>query len=398
MGPLLRVQQSSLGHWVIRGLWALAVIGFVLYIPTKTQTGTISDMTYALELATVVLSLNLLLGYAGAISIGHSAFYGIGGYTTAILVTRYGWSQGWTLPIAVAIAFVVGALLALPAMRLKGIYLALVTLAVGVLFPQFVKWGKLDWLTNGSVGLDGIQYKDMRSWIPFLGELRGREGRAVFMFWYAVVIVVIAYLVCRGIVKSRMGRSLIAMRDNETAAAVMGVNVAATKAVVFGISAALAALAGSVGTMRVNAIAPDYRTLTLLGSITFLLVMILGGAATLWGPILGSILYVYVENQTRSAGTGGGTGPIAWVQRTFFDWFTGSPATLILAAMLMIIIFVAPFGIVGLLRRVARALVVIVPTPAGSGVAPEVGQVLGPADGDVLGAEVDPLASDAALD
>ena len=95
---------------------------------------------------------------------------------------RYGWSQGWTFFVAAAIAFVVGCLVALPALRLKGIYLALVTLALAVLFPTLVRWDKLEWLTEGPAGIDGVTYDDIPDW-PLLGELRGREGRAVFIYW-----------------------------------------------------------------------------------------------------------------------------------------------------------------------------------------------------------------------
>ena len=141
----------------------------------------------------------------------------------AVLVDHYGWTQGWTLYIAAVFGFVVGCLTSLPALRLKGVYLALTSIGLAVLFPQLVKWQKLEWLTDGARGIDDLQYDDIPEW-PILGELDGRRGRAVWMYWLAVIIVVVSYLVCRGIVKSRVGRSLIAIRDNETAAAVMGVN------------------------------------------------------------------------------------------------------------------------------------------------------------------------------
>ena len=125
----------------------------------------------------------------------------------------------------------------------------------------------------------------------------GREGRAVFIYWLAVLLLVISYLVARGLVKSRVGRSLVAIRDNETAAAVMGVPRARTKTVVFGISAAMCAIAGSLSTIRLNLASPDIRNITLIGSITFLLIMVLGGAATLWGPIVGALAYVMHRRQ-----------------------------------------------------------------------------------------------------
>ena len=101
----------------------------------------------------------------------------------------------------------------------------------------------------------------------------------------------VAFLLSAGIVRSRVGRSLIAIRDNETAAAVMGVNLTRTKTLTFGIAAAIAAAAGSVSVMRTGAAKPDTPALTLAGSIVFLLIMFLGGAASLWGPIVGAVAY-----------------------------------------------------------------------------------------------------------
>ena len=359
---MIKIKEGSVGHWLIRLIWVAAVVAVVIYIPTRTDSGTVGDFTLAFEYAIAAMSLNLVLGYAGIISLGHSAFFGIGMYTTAILVTRYDWAQGWTFYVGAAIAFVVGFLIALPALRLKGIYLAVVTLALGVLFPTLIRWDKLEWLSEGPAGIDSVTYDDVPTW-PIIGELRGREGRAVFIYWLAVLLLVISYLVARGLVKSRVGRSLIAIRDNETAAAVMGVPRARTKTVIFGLSAAMCAVAGSLAALRLNLASPDIRNITLIGSITFLLIMVLGGAATLRGPIVGAVAYVLIDARTREAGeTGEGI-----LGKVFNDWlnFEGSPATLILAIILLVLMFVAPFGIVGLLRRLARRLVVIEPRPAG---------------------------------
>ena len=211
--------------------------------------------TTAFTLMAAALSLNLLLGYTGQISLGHSAFFGIGTYTTAVLVTRWGWSPFVTLPAAFALAFAVGALVSLPALRIKGVYLALVTLALGLVFPQFIKWRKIEWLTGGARGLDKTGFRftktnptyELFGWNPW-GNLRGQNVKP-FYYWVGLVIVVVVYLVCRGVVKSRVGRSLVAIRDNSTAAAVMGVNLPLTKGIVFGLSAAMCALPGSLSAM-----------------------------------------------------------------------------------------------------------------------------------------------------
>lgn len=373
----VRVHAGSPGHWALRGLWVAATIAFVLYIPTQTRAGTVGDMTFAFELAAVAIALNLVMGYGGIISLGHSAFFGLGGYTVAVLFDYYGWSQGWALLIAPIVGFVIGCATSLPALRLTGVYLALTSLGLAVLFPQVIKWQKLEWLTGGARGIGRLQYDDIPTWrffgidiFPtgqvggwtFMEELRGRDGRAVFMYWLAVIVVGLSYLICRGIVKSRVGRSLIAIRDNETAAAVMGVNRARTKTLVYGLSAAMAAAAGGLFGIRLNGVSPDLRQFTLVGSITFLVIMVIGGAATLWGPIVGAVVYIFLETRTREWGADS-DGPVGLL----FGWLKSSPATFILAAGLLLLMFVAPFGIVGLLKRLAAKVLVIIPRPAGTG-------------------------------
>ena len=136
-----RVAMRSGGpaSWAIRLVLAAVLVVVSVYIPTSTSNGFIDSCITALTYMAAAMSLNLLLGFTGQISIGHSAFFGIGAYTTAILVSKYGWSPFTTIPVAFVLAFAVGALVSLPALRIKGVYLALVTLALGLVFPQLVK-------------------------------------------------------------------------------------------------------------------------------------------------------------------------------------------------------------------------------------------------------------------
>ncbi|CAB4853571.1 unannotated protein [freshwater metagenome] len=320
-------------------------------------------------LMAAAMSLNLLLGFTGQISLGHSAFFGIGVYTTAIGVTRWGWSPFVTLPVAFAVAFVVGVLVSLPALRIKGVYLALVTLALGLVFPAFVKWPKIEWLTNGSRGLDKTGFKfnkanptyELFGWNPW-GNLRGQNVKP-FYFWVGVSIVALVYLVCRGIVKSRMGRSLVAIRDNSTAAAVMGVNLAVTKGIVFGLSAAMCALPGSLSAIRTGTVTPDSALLTVAGSITFLVIMVVGGSGSLWGPVLGAVVYQFIIERTS-----GWSDPnrIPGAVRPLFSWSDVAPGSGIFALTLILLMFFAPFGIVGLWHKAVATVVTVVPKPAGT--------------------------------
>lgn len=357
---MVKINQGSPQHWALRTLGVALIALIVVWVPTQMSTSRIGQFSDAFVLIIAAMSLNLVLGFTGQISIGHSAFFGIGGYTAAILIKDHGWSPGYTFYAAAALAFVVGCLIALPALRIKGIYLALVTLAVAVLFPTLIKWKKLAWLTDGAKGIDSVRYDELPVW-PILGELKGRDGRAVFAYWLAFVLLVVTYLVCRGLVKSRFGRSLVAIRDNETAAAVMGVNLTVTKVLVFGASAALCALAGVLSTLRTGVITPEGQYVTLLGSIVFLLIMVVGGAGTLWGPIVGGLVYVWLDNTTRGFGSES-DGVIGFL----FGWSDQSPATLILGLALVIIMFAAPYGLVGLIKRLWTKVVVVVPKPAGT--------------------------------
>jgi branched-chain amino acid transport system permease protein len=364
------MKSGGTASWIIRIVVSAALVGLAFWIPTSASNGLIDSCITALTLMACAMALNLLLGYTGQISIGHSAFFGIGAYTTGILVSGYGWSPFQTFAVAFVIAFVVGALVSLPALRIKGVYLALVTLALGLVFPQIIKWPKLEWLTGGARGLDKTGFRftkdnptyEIFGWNPW-GTLRG-ENVKPFHFWIAMVIVIIVYLACRGVVKSRAGRSLVAIRDNETAAAVMGVNLAGTKALVFGLSAALCSLPGCLSAIRTGNVTPDSTNITVAGSITFLIVMVVGGAGSLWGPIVGSVLYVFV---TELTGDWSDTDAIPAVLRPLFGWSNTPPGTGIFAVLLIVLMFVAPFGVVGMYRRLQARVVTVVPKPAGTG-------------------------------
>ena len=380
MKSLVTLKEGSAGHWALRLLATAIVVAIALYIPTSENNGLITSATEALTLMSAAMSLNLILGYAGQISIGHSAFYGIGAYTTGILVSKYEWSPWITFVAAFAIAFVVGVIVSFPASRIKGVYLALVTLALALVFPNLLRWPKLQSLTGGGPGLPnkdsaldttgfdigrrGMRNFEIFGWDPF-GDLRG-QGAIPFYYWIAAGIAIIVYLVCRGVVKSRAGRSLVAVRDNETAAAVMGVNLVAAKAFAFGISAGLCALPGSVTAIRLGSVSPDIATLTVLGSLTFLIIMVIGGAGSLWGPVIGSALYVFVTDRT---GGWADDENIPGLLKPFFSWSKVPPGTGIFAVILIVLMFVAPRGIVGLWKQYSPRVVRIVPRPAGVAVA-----------------------------
>jgi branched-chain amino acid transport system permease protein len=328
-----------LGQLVLFGLVALFLLRAGL---TWSRTG-LGLLTDAIILATVVTGLNLITGYTGQISLGHSAFFGAGGYTTAILIDRHGWSPGWTFVISALVCFAIGCVVGLPALRLKGVYLALVTLGLAVAFPALLNYQYLVDTTGGASGITNLQYLPPE-WTPF----DGRAELHKWLFWLALVLFLLCGLVASNILRSRIGRAMIAVRDNETAAAVMGVNRAVTKTVVFGLSAAMAGIAGSMFAIKLTLVEPIIPLFTILGSIVFLVAMVIGGAATTWGPFVGALAYTYVNDWARTQG-----------EERSIDGLGG----VIFGVLLILLARFAPFGVVGALRRGRARLVRVVPRP-----------------------------------
>jgi branched-chain amino acid transport system permease protein len=363
----LRIQQGGAKHWVLRCLGFLIVayvaLGPIFRHEKASDYGELADIAV---LALAAVSLNLLIGFTGQISIGHSAFFGIGAYATAILVSRYGWTAGWTFPFAAVLCFAFGVFVGIPALRLKGLYLTLVTLALAQSFPAILRLDRFSWLTGGSNGVGGVRYEPP-SWTGLSDD---RVDRTKWLYILALGLLVIGYVVARNLVKSRMGRAMVAVRDNTTAASVMGVNVAFTKTVVFGVSAALAGVAGSMFALRATQANPDTLYFTIIGSIIFLVIMVVGGSASLLGPIVGAIVYFRFNEFTIDL-PGNSSIPVS-----FRDFLEGRPnlATVIFGTLLIMLMFVAPFGVVGFAKRIGRRFVLVVPRPpvaSGAGTPPE---------------------------
>lgn len=340
--PRLVMRGSAthrVGQLVLFGLVALFLLRAGL---TWNRTG-LGLLTDAIILAIAVTGVNLITGYTGQISIGHSAFFGLGGYTSAILISRYDWAHGWTFPVAVVVCFALGALIGLPALRLKGLYLALVTLGLAVAFPALMSYRYLVDFTGGPLGIKNLTYLPPE-WTPF----QGRAEIHKWMFWLSLSLFLLTALVASNIIRSRIGRAMVAVRDNETAAGVMGVDRAITKTMVFGISAAMAGLGGSLFAMKLTLVEPILPFFTILGSITFLVAMAVGGASSTWGPFVGAVVYVYVNNWARSQGETSNLNGLGGV---------------IFGVLLIIVARFAPFGLVGLMRKARAKFVIVIPRP-----------------------------------
>lgn len=261
------------------GLAALAVLPFFVSL-YSTFTATLM-MTNCIA----VLGINIITGYSGQISIGHGAFYAIGAYITAILVTDYGMSCWLAVPVAGAACLVMGGLFGLPALRLEGHYLALATFCLAIAVPQLLKSQALSGITQG---VEGIMLPDpaLPSWL----KVRLDVGLYYATLGFTLVMFAIAWLILRG----RLGRAWLALRDHAMAASAMGINVARAKTLAFAISAAYAAVAGALGAIATRYVAPDSFDVFL--SISFLVGAVVGGLSSIPGSIVGGIFILVVPN------------------------------------------------------------------------------------------------------
>ncbi|MDH3319574.1 MAG: branched-chain amino acid ABC transporter permease [Betaproteobacteria bacterium] len=243
------------------------------------------QFTLALVYSIALLGLNLLTGYNGQISLGHGAFYAIGAYCAAILMDQYGVPYWATLPVAAVVCLVAGFLFGLPALRLEGLYLALATFALGVSLPALLKYHHLEKWTGG---VQGIVINKPEA--PFGLPLNADQWLYFFTLAVAVLMFVLAWNMLRG----RVGRAMVAIRDHHIAAEAMGVNTAMVKSLTFGVSAMYTGIAGALGAIAIQYVAPDSFNFFL--SIMFLVGIVVGGLASISGAIYGALFIQFVPN------------------------------------------------------------------------------------------------------
>ena len=262
-----------------------ALLALACALPFVLSNYRIFQMALVLVYAIALLGLNILTGYNGQISLGHGAFYAIGAYCAAILMDQAGFPYWATVPVAGAVCLLAGFLFGLPALRLEGLYLALATFALGVSMPQLLKYHHLEKWTGGVQDIV-IAKPDA----PFGLPLNQDQWLYFFILAVTIVMFVLAYNLLHG----RVGRALIAIRDHHTAAEVMGINTALYKSLAFGVSAMYTGVAGALGAIAVQFVAPDSFNVFL--SITFLVGVVVGGLASLSGALYGALFIQFVPN------------------------------------------------------------------------------------------------------
>ena len=231
--------------------------------------------------AILLLGLDIVVGYVGEVSLGHAALFGIGSYTAGVLYLKLGWPFLLAVPASMVVTGLFGAILALPALRVSGPYLAMVTLAFGTIIQILIN--EMDFLTNGPMGLS------VRKPVWFAHQITGAD-----YYYIVLAALVVTLFVVQRILKSHLGRAFEALHDSPIASDCMGVSVYGYKVYAFVLSAAIAGLAGSLYTYSEEYISPNTYNFEL--TILFLLAVIMGGRKTRVGPILGAIIVVMLPN------------------------------------------------------------------------------------------------------
>jgi branched-chain amino acid transport system permease protein len=271
-------------------LASLIVLALLVVTPLFVKNFIIFQMTMCLIYAIAVLALNILTGASGQFSLGQSAFYALGAYTSAILMEHVGVNYALTLPVAGLVCFIAGFLFGLPALRLSGIYLALATFALAVAMPQLLKLGVFEHWTGGVQGLV-VTKPDAPEIFASMGL---KVSQDMWLYFFTLVVAILIYMLSVNLLKSRSGRAMMSIRDNEIAASAMGVDVALYKTLAFGVSAGITGVAGGLGAIAVQFVAPDGYTIQL--AIALFLGMVVGGVGWLPGSLAGALFIVFVPN------------------------------------------------------------------------------------------------------
>jgi branched-chain amino acid transport system permease protein len=295
--------------WMKRGWWLGLLIIFFFAAPAILTEFYLTIMCEALVMGMLALSFNLLFGYMGQLSFGQAAFYGLGGYTVAMLITKAQFNFWLSLPAGVLVAALFGLVVGYFCVRLRGIYFAVLTLAFGqLIFFIVFKWHNF---TGGDDGIQGV-------FPPAL-----LKSPIVYYYFILIVFLLSAFILWR-ILESPFGQTIKSMRENSERTEFLGINIARYQLITFVIAAALAGLAGAIWVPFYRSVAPSY--LMWIKSGEPVMAAILGGPSTFFGPVLGMFIMTFFH---------------AWVLGFTYFW------PVIMGAMILVIIFLLPGGILG---------------------------------------------------
>lgn len=311
------------------GQWQRAAIAVMIaaacVLPLLVSDYRNFQLSQVIIYAIALMGLNILTGFNGQISLGHGAFYAVGAYTAAIMISQWGVSPYLTIPVAAVIAFAVGFLFGIPALRLEGLYLALATLALALALPQLLRFNAFEHWTGGVQGI----FVDKPE-VPFGLPINQDQ----WLYFLCLAVFLVLYWAALNLVRGRVGRALIAIRDHPIAAEAMGIDTARFKSLTFGVSALFTGVAGALSTLVVNFASPDSYTVLL--SIALLVGSVVGGLGSIGGAVFGGLFIVFVPNLSQSI---------------------SDAAPYVIYGMLMIVLmFVMPNGVAGAVSWLARRL------------------------------------------
>jgi branched-chain amino acid transport system permease protein len=308
---------------------ALVVALALPFLLSGYQTFQLSQVViYSMAL----LGLNLLTGVNGQISLGHGAFFAIGGYVAAILITKFAVPYPAAIVAAGVVCFAAGFLFGLPALRLGGLYLALATFALALATPQLLKFKAFDAYTGGVQGLLLTKPK-----APLGLPLTGDQWLYLVCLAFAIPL----FWAATNLVHSRIGRALIAIRDHPIAAETMGIDAALNKTTIFGVSAAFTGVGGGLMSLIVGFVSPDSFGLFL--SLSFVVGIVVGGLASIPGVVVGALFIEFVPNFADR------------ISVIFGESVKAAPWA-IYGVLLILIMYAAPSGAAGAVRGLARVL------------------------------------------
>ncbi len=285
----------------------------------------IFQLTLALSYAIALLGLNMLTGYNGQISLGHGAFFAIGAYTAAVLMDKFNVPYWATIPAAGAVCLVAGFLFGLPALRLEGLYLALATFALGVAMPQILKHKSLEHWTGGAMGVVIVK-PDAPEGIPL--------SQDQWLYFFTLFWVVVLFFAGWNLLRGRVGRAMVAIRDQPIAAQAMGVDTAMYKSVTFGVSALYTGVAGALSAIAVQFASPDSFPVFL--SLMLLVGVVVGGLASISGAFYGAMFIQFIPN--------------------IADEISKAAPWAIYGVFLIGFMYLMPSGVAGLIQMVRRRL------------------------------------------
>ena len=306
------------------GIALLIVVAVIFPKAYGGQDYLISQARLVMIYGLAAVTLNLLVGFGGQISLGHAGLLAIGAYTVPVLGNNYNWPT-WALILAAGVTTaLVGLVLGLPTGRLRGHYLAITTLGFGLAVPELALSTRVAPLTNGSEGLIVPT--------PTIGSFTfDSAGHPEAFYYLCLVVVLLCLLAILSLLGSSSGRRFMAVRDSEDAAAAMGINTWLTKVVLFTTSAFFTGIAGALLAFQDGVIAPTTFPFGL--SLLFLAIVIMGGMASVWGSIAGALILIVVQVEASN-------------QPGLSDAIIG--------AVVVLILLLAPDGLAGLARRLWR--------------------------------------------